>query len=522
MYNVEQQDIDILRQRAMNYRCKIQLLNEQMMILDEMEGAFLEGSVTIDSSSDIRRTLNARILLNDDSYLTKEYSRIWLDKRIRVYVGCDVVRTGETRWYSLGVFDFNDNSFTIDEATQELNIGCVDMMSEINGELKGTLSGLETRIEEGNDIRTAIIRTITQLGEIKKYRVEYESDTIPYDLEFNTGATVWNILQELRDLYYSYEMYFDEDVFVCQRVPMNNEYPVVLQNEQFERCVISENLTNQFAEVKNIIQVYGESTRNDYYSDNVSYSGGVYTVNVANAEMSSGKRFSFVAPEKNGENASIKIVNTVNGNAATYGPFAMVQMKSDRKADDVPLGAGKLEKGKYYVFKYDGKQAMAFVGQSQIQALCVFTNHTPTGEEIEYYKEKFGCDNMGYIVNPESPFTVEKIGERFLMCSGNDYAKISTDELAMERAEYEIYLHARLTDSLSLQMQLIPWLDVNDKVEYAPLAGGGQVQQFIIQNINFSIGEGTMNITMARFYPFYPNTVHLADTKTETGGGVNE
>ncbi len=146
---------------------------------------------------------------------------------------------------------------TYDATTQTLKISCLDLMSGLNGELGGTLIGSETQIPKGSDIRDAMVKTVTQLGGVGKYRIGYQTSEVPYDMSWDTGTTVWEILEELRDLYYSYEMFFDEDTFVCQRVPMNNEEPLVLTDDVFGKFVISESLTNSFSEVKNVIEVWG-------------------------------------------------------------------------------------------------------------------------------------------------------------------------------------------------------------------------------------------------------------------------
>ena len=80
-------------------------------------------------------------------------------------------------------------------------------MSTLNGTLGGTLIGSETQIPKDSNIRDAIIKTVTQLGECSSYRIGYQNDTVPYDMSWDTGSTVWDILTELRDLYYNYEMF---------------------------------------------------------------------------------------------------------------------------------------------------------------------------------------------------------------------------------------------------------------------------------------------------------------------------
>lgn len=517
MYNVTQEDIDLLCQRDNNYQCKIQLLNMDMQLTDEIEGIFIDADFKCSASSDVRRTLDLTSVVNELSSMVAERSNVWLDKRIRVLLGCTVIRTGEVKWYSLGLYNFVTNSYAYDAATRTLSISCEDLMSELNGELNGVLSGIATKIAEGHSIRAAIIQTVTQLGGIRKYRVEYQDDTVPYDLEYGPGVTVWEILQELRDLYYSYEMFLDEDTFVCQRVPMNNEYPIVLSDDVFGKCVISEHLNNDFSEVKNVVEVFGESTRYDYYSDAVTYASNTYTAVTTGADIKKNKKISFVAPQANAVGDKLIIRNTVDGSTTNY-TYTLYQYGLGVDAEDVLLPAGTLQENKYYVFKLGDNNRAYLLGQTQVHAIVKFVSDEPNAEAIAKDKEYYACDNIGYIINPESPFTVEKIGERLFVCDGGDYSKIANDTLAIQRAEYEVYVHARLTDSISVDALLIPWLDVNNKITYkAYMKPEDEPVQYIVNDISFRIGEGTMSISMARFYPFYPNTVKLANTILEEG-----
>lgn len=519
MFDVQQVDIDLLKQRTKTIYTKIQLLNSKMLVMDEIQGAFIEGSVSIDSGSDIRRTFDGTILVKDESYITAETAKIWIDRHVKVYIGFFHQRTGEIKWYSLGIYNFCDNSFDYDAETRTLKVSCLDLMSSIDGTLGGQLIGSETQIPIDSPIRDAIVKTVTQLGGISKYRITYQDDLVPYDMSWGTGTTVWEILEELRDLYYSYEMYFDEDTFVCQRIPMDNGEPVLISNELFNQFVISEGLNNSFEEVKNIIEVWGETTKANYYSTDCSFSGDTYTIKLTGAEVKDNKKFSFLASGVNPENAKIKIINNEKQEDGStkdveYGPFLIYRSSVDDTGEDVVLDPGIMEKDKYYVVKYR-KEKFYFVGQTQIHAMVRLVDELPTPEEAAKDKELYACDNLGYVVNPESPFTISKIGEKPKVCSSGDYSKIYTDELALQRAEYELYLSSRLTDNITLNCILIPWLDVNNKISYMPKDSKDHtVNQYMISNIGFDIGSGTMKVKMSHFYPFYPNTVQLVPTHT--------
>ena len=97
------------------------------------------------------------------------------------------------------------------------------------------------------------------------------------------------------------------------------------------------------------------------------------------------------------------------------------------------------------------------------------------------------------------------IGQIRIPLYGDDYENIQSDELALERAKYEIYLRCRLNDSISITTVPIYYLDVNWKTNYQPL-GQDIINQYIIQSISIDLSAGgKQTINMSRFYPLYPD-----------------
>ena len=78
---------------------------------------------------------------------------------------------------------------------------------------------------------------------------------------------------------------------------------------------------------------------------------------------------------------------------------------------------------------------------------------------------------MRFIVNPESPFAADKIGTLKQVLKDGEYAGINTNSLAFERALFENYKKARLTDALEIESLFVPTLDVNTKIQYRDLTG---------------------------------------------------
>lgn len=129
--------------------------------------------------------------------------------------------------------------------------------------------------------------------------------------------------------------------------------------------------------------------------------------------------------------------------------------------------------------------------------------------------------------NPDSPFYAgEKIpdtqsqftnGIRIVL-SGGEYDNIyplgaysdieAFNSLAQQRANYELYTRCRLQDQLELTCVPVYWLDVNWLIEITLPNKQTQVeekQQYITKKISTTLGvNGSQNITLMKYYPFYP------------------
>ena len=91
------------------------------------------------------------------------------------------------------------------------------------------------------------------------------------------------------------------------------------------------------------------------------------------------------------------------------------------------------------------------------------------------------------------------------VCAGDEYDNIYSNELAEQRARYEIYLQARLHDSINIVSVPIYWLDVNSIIEYTlPNNVTGEVDLWLIKSISTDISpNGTQTISAIRYYPLY-------------------
>ena len=300
MHAITQNDLKLLRNRNKDLWIKLELLekneNGDFTVLDTIKGTIISGDYSEDAESDVRRTLNISMIQIDKSYTVGEYNRIWVDKFVRIYFGQKDSRSKEIYYYKKGIFVFNDAQTVYSASDNSISVSCSDLVVTLDGTHNGQIDAVEVRIPQGSIIREAIIQTITQLGGIKNYRVDdigvytclkgitedylKQRETIPdwnqvpYDLEFSTGATVWEIVTKLRDLYPGYEAFFDEEgTFICQRIPNCDADEVVLTNEIINPLVISESSTVDLSSVRNVTRIYGKAIETDRYSEECSTSG---------------------------------------------------------------------------------------------------------------------------------------------------------------------------------------------------------------------------------------------------------
>ena len=191
-YIPQQSNIDILRQGKRVTYSKIELLNKSFKVIDSLEGELIEDSYSVDADSDIRRTYNLTLAIRNSSFLVGNDKKIWFDKYIKVYIGLFSIRLRDVVYYPVGIYLFDSAGYKYDSSTKELTLSCVDRMAELTGDRNGKASGLSTKILAGASIHDSLVSTVSQLGKITKYRIDDVGKTVPYDLEFDTGTSVFD------------------------------------------------------------------------------------------------------------------------------------------------------------------------------------------------------------------------------------------------------------------------------------------------------------------------------------------
>lgn len=453
MYNDAKKNIRDLR-------VKINILNFNMQTVDEITGVVLDGNINVDATADIRRTCGLSLVVKDSTLELLPGGRVWVDKYFQVFV--DYLNSGD--WINMGIYLVDAPSWSYDPGNSTLSLQGLDLMSKLTGQRNGYLEGVPTIISQDSSIRDSMISTLVDLGGFNNYVIEDNPQPVPYEIKIDQGGTVYDILSELRDITPNYEIFFDVDgVFHYQQIPSGQNEASYIQDDMWKQIVLSDSTSVDFGEVKNVVEVYGMSHDPSHYGE-ATVDGNIYNVTMGGVDsLTKGLIYGFKAPSIV-ENPMLKI------NSLPAYPL----VNEDGTTAVIP------QANKFYVVQYKGEENFLFLGYQQPYAIA---------------KDE----------NPDSPFYINTIGEIRQVFYGNEYENIWSNDLAQQRANYELWLHTRLNDSISLSVVPLYWLDVNILVDYTRV-NATETNQYIIKSIDTSLApDGTQTINMVRYYPLHPD-----------------
>lgn len=472
MLNITQNDYNIIKQRNVERYVKLNLLDFQYRVIDEISGNILTCSMQCDADSDLKRSCSVSLVVAKKTFDIQPGGRIWLDKYIQVYIGLKNIYTDEIQWYNQGIYLIDAPSWQYNATNNTLTFSGLDLMSKLTGERNGQLAGIPTTIKQGESVREAMIATL-KLGGFTKYIIsectnrDGSIQAVPYDIEIDQGGYVFDILSALRDILPQYQIYFDVDgVFHYELIPSGEDEPVLIDDDTWDSVLIEENINTDFSSVKNYIEVYGRTHEPEYYPSEISVSNNVITMAITKlTELAEYNLIGFTP------NAAVS--GNIQLNINDFGAKDLVDSNGSHITS--------LENNVYYVAQYQKNGTWLFLGHQQARATWADEN-------------------------PESPFYINgTVGQIREVLYGGDYDNIMSDELALDRAKIEIYWKCRLNDSLTLNVIPIPWIDVNIVVSHATKDNTTQ-NRYIVKSYSVEYGDvsANMSITMISFYPYYP------------------
>ncbi|MBQ7781109.1 MAG: DUF5048 domain-containing protein [Lachnospiraceae bacterium] len=530
-YPITETDKNLLLQSSMDYKYRLLILNDAGNILDSLTGVSQIGSYSVDSQSDIRRTCSF-VLLLDNCYRTASVEKklfSWIGCHFKLQIGIYSLKEDEYHWYDCGYYLITEANTSYNVTDNSLSVDLSDWYSRLNGLRNGQIGGAPTiRIpnldDDGNPVTLKqvvenLLRAETPLtdfivddiGEamgMPQNNTSYEDyragnplwNQLPYDLEFTAGCTIEEILSEVRELYPNCQMYFDiYGNFCFNQIPSCEHDPLTLSNSYLQQILLAEeteNSTYNLEDIKNITEVFGTTYDIDRFASACTLTDNIYTLSLDDyGTYATGDFIAFTPDTTNALETKIRI------NALDALP-----LYRDNTNDYIDTAL--LESGKTYVFQIrykDSAYVAYYLGQYQPHSLCVLTDNAEDSYYTKaYFAARYNCseNNITLRVEPDSPFTVQKIGEVLDVKTGDTFDNILSDSVAMENAVYYNKQSSSVHDTVTISTKMIPFLDINTKIEYRKQQET-QVHSYIISRIENNTDSATSKITMYRFYPLY-------------------
>lgn len=486
-------DTELILQKSINTSLRFQLLDDTKTITGQLQGYVIRGNVSINASSAIRRTASITMYVPDKDYLTSKFETFWIDKMVWVYIGVYDFTISDYKWWHLGSFLFSDINYSYDATSQELSINLVDMMSAAT-ESRGSQIGSSVWIPYDQNTRNALIATIAAFSPFKYYSVIEFPTTIPQDLEFDPGIYPITILESILNLYTFYEQFYSIDgVYTVQGIPTGIGDSVLISETLMDKVFITDKGGRKLSDIKNSTEVWGRELDAGYTASSCTNISSTYNLTFSTAleTIEANSTYSFTPDINSSSGHYIKI-----DDLDAYPIYVQAGDGSEQI-----IGENEIEADRQYVVKFV-EDKFYLQGESIIHVIVKEVSEMPDAEDIALDKLTNDCRDIEYVVNADSPFAVDKIGEIKQVKKDGDYSAIYTTQLALERAAYENWLTTRLQDSITLECLLIPWIDVNKKIAYT--SPTGVVGQYMVQSVDMDLSAFTMSVKCIQFYPAYP------------------
>lgn len=488
-------------------------------VYNEIECDIIKMSLKIDASSNIRRVGTLTVHMKDESYIESEFEEAWFNKLIRITIFFFDETTNQNRQFNLGCYLITNGQYTFDAEKEQLQLTLSDLMSTITEEY-GSMVGTKLTIQAGNGMQSSLKSFVDQFF-VYTYSdiTNFNNETIPYDLEFQHGVYPYDVATKIVQLYPTYEQFYTTDGVYTVRDMTTIQQTPVLTADEMDQIVISDTGVVTPKDIKNITQVWGYELDKDYAdytaTSCVTVDTNTYylTVDQDMKVYDQGMTIAFTTSSAsvNGQKINIQGIGAAN-------IWVISSTGNQRVVEE-----NEMQPDVQYVVKY-ANGIFELIGPSVIHAMAALFNKTPDTQTLNKMKQKYNCNYIRVMVDQDTRFSVQKIGERVNVLAGGQYDNIYTTQLAQERAYFENWKSARLTDSIVLKTLYVPWLDVNEVIQYRSIVTG-KINKYVVNSISVDWQSFTMDIKMSRYYPYYPTSRHRylwGDFKASTWGSHND
>ena len=471
LVNVTGKDIALVNQHSQTRYSMLRVINREKNTVCTISGYYISGGVEIDEASNIRRTANVTMTVFNDDLTNLAY--LYMNYYIRLYEGIEDNDTMRVTWYLQGTFIINQSSIKFNKDTKTLSFTLSDLMTDLTGDRAGVLHAYSSITKNSQRIDD-VIKNVLEICGVEDYDItpicvtrksfnwwdEKQSEEdflVPYDLEFSTGVTAYDILDKLVNLYPNWEMFFDLDgKFICQRrvTEEDNSY-VVMDDKNFKGLIISENISIDWNKVKNVVEVWGK---------NGNYYGEAHDKN----------------PESPFNVAATQELRMVEHKDQVCDRYKETTEKAQKEAQD-NVDKTKKEIG----------VTVATIVKDQV-SLALLQSGGGSSAEIKKLQDEIDKNKKNFNSLKHNLKVYESQVKGVLEVSGDDMAK--------EWAEQLLYENCRMQDSITLECIGLPFLNnTGCKISYRSKLDD-KIRTYVIKSISHSFDNNTTTINAIRFY----------------------
>lgn len=532
-----QTDYELAQLKVRNNKIKVEILNYNFQTVDLIEGNIIDGSINVDATADIRRTCSVSIVPTKKYQIISEGGEFWLDKYIKIYEGIDNPRNnGETEWWNLGIFMINNPNRVYNSTTNTITFEGLDLMAKLTGNRSGQLPAVTTIVPAGSKISDVVKQIITQLGGFKNYVIEDDNlwtenkavsqnmknnwqyinedkFNIIYDEKTQTNNIIVNTSSGWEQIFFpisvipntKYSFNFNCDVikeylpystYKGIRLQILNEVPTNSNNSTTEIAYLD--LSTSIGEKSYNIE-FRPTTTQVYLNFNFGMAADNQSINIKvnNMKLYYGKDIEVpIVPYDIKKDMGSTIYDLLAELRDLYSNWEMFfdvngvfhwQKIPNGKDDAIVLDFDKLNQP---IIINDGLDVDF---ENVKNNIIVWGRLLDNGKQVTYTISD---------TEEKSPFNISKIGKINYIINDE---RIYSDDLARQRAEYELFLHARMNDAIILEIVPVYWLnDVNVKIKYTNKEIGIE-GEYLIQTLTIPLGiGGNMTINAIKVYPLLP------------------
>lgn len=199
-----------------NYKIKLEVLGFYENVLGEIVKDIpttAQGQININYQQLVRRSCSLSLINIDNKYRPDQNAWFWIDRKFKLWLGMELATTGDTYWFSQGVFCAN--GVNCDGHT--VNINGIDKGGRLDGTLKTNMLDGNYVVEKGSSIATLIKRTLLLNDGVYPIDttmpiidMQFNKINVEADISINDGEYIGALFTAIGDSYGS-DIYYDTE-----------------------------------------------------------------------------------------------------------------------------------------------------------------------------------------------------------------------------------------------------------------------------------------------------------------------